>query len=131
MTRTQAEALATLATRLRPDWDHPGVMAAIRAAAPLGSPAAVSVALCRLADRHDLQTPALLPQPGSHWAGTPVAERRPPTMCGEHPERRALACPDCAQTHTATDETREEHLAAMRDAIRVKSAERRALRGRA
>ena len=96
ISRTQAEALATFVAHIRPDWDRPGILAAIGKAGNLGSPSAIGVALCRLADNRGLNTPALLPTPGAHWTDTPVAAIRPPTMCGDHPQQRALDCPDCA-----------------------------------
>jgi hypothetical protein len=126
ISRTQAEALATFITRIRPDWDHPGILAAIGKAQHLGSPAAIGSALCRLADNRELRTPATLPDPGAHWAGTPVAAIRPPTMCGDHPRRRALNCPDCAAELGAVDHA--THANQLRTAIRRGNAERRRLK---
>lgn len=102
MTRTEAEAIATAIERVRPAdlprWDRAGILAAIDRASQMGSPADILAALARLAGRADVRTPAMLAAPGPHWAGTTVADRRPPTMCGEHPTRRALGCPECAAT---------------------------------
>lgn len=118
-TRVQAEALAAAAIRCRPagapTWDHAGTVAQIAAAGSLGSPADVGAALMRLAGDSDQRTPGMLPLPGPHWAGTTVGVRKPPTMCGEHPARRALDCPECAETASA-DPT--EGAAAVRAALR-------------
>lgn len=124
MIRVQAEAIATAVTRVRPGWDHPGVMAALKAAAPLGTPAAVAAALFRLADDPETRSPARLASPGDHWAGTTVASKRPPTMCGDHPTERALGCRQCAAELTAVDH------AAHAAKIRETAAELRRLRKR-
>jgi hypothetical protein len=95
ITQTQAEALAAFVCRVRSDWDHPGVMAAIKKARDLGPAAAVGAALCRLAENRDLRTPALLAEPGPHWGATTVATRQPPSMCPDHPTSRILDCQEC------------------------------------
>lgn len=96
MTETQGQAIATAVNRCRPDWDHAGILAALRKARELGAPQAVAAALFRLAENHDLRTPASLADPGRHWQGTTVASRQPPTMCPEpgHESWRALECND-------------------------------------
>ena len=42
MTRAQEVAIATAVQQLRPDWDHPGIVAALRAAQAHGTPAEVA-----------------------------------------------------------------------------------------
>lgn len=103
----QAEALAAFVGRIRPDWDHPGIVAAIGKARDLGSAAAVGAALCKLAENYDLRTPAMLADPGQHWAGTSVASRLPPSMCPEHPTEKAAACPACLSQAVDRDRARE------------------------
>jgi hypothetical protein len=100
ITKTEAQALATFISRVRTDWDHPGVMAAIHKARDLGSAAAIGAALCRLAENTQLRTPALLAEPGAHWAGTTVATRQPPQRCTDHPTQPAGRCTQCE--HLAT-----------------------------
>ena len=78
-----------------PDWDQPGILAAIKAARMLGTPQEIGVALCRLANNYELRTPAMLHQPGAHWHGTGVAERARPNQCAQHPEHPSGRCPDC------------------------------------
>lgn len=92
ITKVEAQALAAFIGRIRPDWNQPGIVAAIEKAGPLGPAAAVGAALCKLAENYELRTPAMLDQPGPHWAGTTVATRTPPTMCPDHPEWRAHRC---------------------------------------
>lgn len=128
MTRTQAEAIATAASRIRADWHQPGILAALKKAAPLGSPAAVAAGLFRLADDRAMDTPALLHQPGPWWAETTVADRRPPTMCAHHPGQRAAGCPECAADIADVDHA--AHVAHVRNEIRRLNAERRAMKGR-
>jgi len=124
ITRAQAEAIATAITQVRhpdhPRWDRAGILAAIDQASRMGSPADILAALAALARRGDVRTPAMLAHPGPHWTGTTVAERKPPTMCGTHPQRRALECPECASEVAAGD-----HLAGVRA---VKAALREAPR---
>src|SRR5690349_20656220 len=95
MTKVEAQALAAFVARVRPDWQQPGIMAAIEKAVPLGSAAAIGGALCRLAENLELRTPALLAEPGPHWSGTTVATRQPPVKCPEHPGEKAGACREC------------------------------------
>lgn len=92
MTEVEAQALAAFLGRVRPDWDHPGIMAALKKATHLGSSAAVAAAACRLAENLELRTPAILEKPGPHWGGTTVATRQTPSMCPEHPGEKAGQC---------------------------------------
>ena len=118
LNETQAQALAAFIGRVRPDWDHPGIMAALKKAAPLGSGAAVGAALCKLAENMELRTPALLADPGSHWAGTTVASRQPPSMCPEHPAEKAGACQQCAAAALADPDAIRAKADAVRAALR-------------
>jgi hypothetical protein len=111
ISQAQAQALATFITRIRDDWDHPGIVAAIQKAAPLGTPADIGTALCRLAANPDLRTPAVLADPGTHWANTTVASRTPPVMCPEHVTQPARDCPDC-RAQAVTDKVAVSELAA-------------------
>jgi hypothetical protein len=103
MSKVEAQALAAFVGRIRPDWQQPGIVAAIEKALPLGSAAAIGAALCKLAENYDLRTPALLAEPGPHWHGTTVASRQPPSMCPDHPGQRAGNCADCAAAADAAD----------------------------
>lgn len=114
LTRAQATAIATAVHQVRPEWDHAGVLAAVTAAQHLGSPTAILQAAAALAANQGIRTPGALRLPGAHWAGTPVAERRPPTMCADHPEHRAADCPRCAATLRDVDHAaRARHLRAV------------------
>jgi hypothetical protein len=97
MSKVQAEALATFIAKIRPDWDHPGILAAIGKAQHLASPASVARALCVLADNRELKTPALLAQAGRHWVvdGQPTGPNNSANMhCHRHP-LSVLPCPQC------------------------------------
>lgn len=95
VTKAQAQALAAFITRIREDWDHPGIVAAIQKASALGSAADISVALCRLAGNAELRTPATLADPGTHWRDTTIGKLPPPVMCPEHATEKAGACRVC------------------------------------
>jgi hypothetical protein len=110
ISNAQAQALAALVSRLRDDWDHPGILAAIHKARDVGPPAAIAGALCRLAENRDMRTPALLAEPGAHWGGTTVATRKPPTMCPDHPTSRAAQCLECAAETVAADQAKIREL---------------------
>lgn len=101
LTKSQGERLCELIHLLR-GWDIPGITAAVRKAAELGPAADVCVAALRVAANPEANTPGLIPSPGPHWQGTVVASRIPPTMCGIHPEQRALGCPECKAMPPAT-----------------------------
>ena len=60
MARTQAEALAAFVVRVRTDWSHGGVMAAIERAAD-ADPLDVARALVTLAADRSMLTPASAP----------------------------------------------------------------------
>ena len=118
MTRAQGVAIATAVQQVRPEWDHAGIVAALEKASTLGTPAEVAAAAFRLAGNLQARTPGMLHQPGAHWS---VPTQGGPTVsviqtrCGEHPARRALDCPECAETASA-DPT--EGAAAVRAALR-------------
>lgn len=99
MTRATTEALATLTAHLRPDWDRPGILAAIGKAQALGTPVQVSRALVNLAENRDLRTPAILPTPGNHWRAPdgqhPELRGSHDVKCPEHP-LSVHPCPQCA-----------------------------------
>ena len=102
MTRAQEVAIATAVQQLRPDWDHPGIVAALRAAQAHGTPAEVAAAACRLACDLKLRNPGMLAQPGTHWRAP--AEGGPTvsvvvTRCGEHPDHPAARCPACEEAN--------------------------------
>ena len=123
--------LAAMGNALRPDWPTKSLITFIGGSLRERTYRECAVALAWVAADAETQTPRRVLEAGPWWNATRAQGATVsviPTRCGEHPQWRALDCPDCAQTHTSDDETREEHLAAMRDAIRVKSAERRALK---
>ena len=98
MTRSQAVAVATAVQQVRPEWDHPGILAALQAAQGHGTPAEVAAAAFRLAGDLKVRTPGMLAQPGKHWRAP--AEGGPTvsvvvTRCPEHPEHPAARCPIC------------------------------------
>jgi hypothetical protein len=119
MTRAQEVAIATAVQQLRPDWDHPGIVAALRAAQAHGTPAEVAAAACRLAGDTNTRTPGRLKDPGAHWKAP--AEGGPTvsvvvTRCPEHPEHPAARCPACDSRRGEVDH--DAGVAAVREALR-------------
>lgn len=103
LTQTQGQRLCELIHLLR-GWDIPGITAAVRKAAENASGPDVCVAAIRVAANPEAETPGLIPSPGPHWQGTVAGRHQPPTMCGLHPEHRALRCPECKALEIATPE---------------------------
>jgi hypothetical protein len=119
MTRAQAVAIATAVQQVRPEWDHPGILAALHAAQGMGSPAEVAAAAFRLAGNLQVRTPGMLAQPGAHWKAP--AEGGPTvsvvvTRCPEHPEHPAARCPACDSRRGEVDH--DAGVAAVREALR-------------
>ena len=141
-TRVQAEALATFVRQLRPDWDHPGIVAAIGRCKrePLSE---VAVALIRLAENGQAKTPALLPEPGRHWNRAALDDRpagpntRNLDMCPDHgnPRRDCLDCrretgPDLTTEQIAANaQALRAQIADTQRRVRELNAERRRLQG--
>ena len=105
ISRTEAEALAALVTRLRAShnmtaWDHPGIMAAIEKARAMADAFDLAHALLVLAERPDLRTPALLSTAGEHWRrmdGTMTKRRGDNNIpCPEH-TGQTMPCPKCRE----------------------------------
>jgi len=119
MTRAQEVAIATAVQQLRPDWDHPGIVAALRAAQAHGTPAEVAAAACRLAGDTNTRTPGRLKDP-AHWKAP--AEGGPTvsvvvTRCPEHPEHPAARCPACEEANRG-EVDHDAGVAAVREALR-------------
>ena len=118
MTRSQAVAVATAVQQVRPEWDHPGILAALQAAQGHGTPAEVAAAAFRLAGDLKVRTPGMLAQPGKHWRAP--AEGGPTvsvvvTRCPEHPEHPAARCPLC---EARGEVDHQAGVAAVREALR-------------
>lgn len=99
ITRPQAESLATFVNRIRADWDHPGIVAAIGKASALGGPLDIAHALLTLAENRELTSPGMLPQQGKHWKRADGTQTGPNVShnvrCPEHPIS-FHPCPQCA-----------------------------------
>lgn len=104
LTQNQGKRLVELVHLLRPEWDIPGITAAVRKAAEFATGADVCIAACRVAANPEAETPGLIPQPGQHWQGTTTGRHQAPTPCGVHPTQNALGCPECAAIPKATPE---------------------------
>ena len=81
VTKDQAQMLATLAAACRPNgarrWDSAGTLAAI-AKVKDRSLAEVVMAVIRAAADRDVDSPGVIPTPGSHWQETAAVAPTPP-----------------------------------------------------
>lgn len=119
MTEVQAQALAAFVTRIRPEWNVGGIVAALKQVAATGDVHDVSCALIRLASDKSVLTPGLLTQQGWWWLkpdGSKPQRRGDHTMrCPEHDQR--LPCEPCKTDITPPPEdVRAEVRAAIEEA---------------
>ena len=116
--RTQAEALAAFIIRVRTDWSHGGVMAAIGKVTD-ADPLDIARALVNLAADPTALTPALLEKPGPWWRNPESRNVAPPRnsmRCHEHPDQE-MPCATCrAELVPATASQIAGHMAAIRAA---------------
>ena len=107
----QARALAALVATLRPGWDSPGVLAALRDARTKGTPDQVAHAATTAAMDPANRTPAVIALDGAHWAGVRPVETRGAnydrcTVPG-HEQWPAWHCAGCRADARAADAPRE------------------------
>lgn len=101
----ERDNLTRLIHTLRPDWDHPGILTALRQCDAYDKQATIRAALTAACD-DNVRTPGLIPKPGSHWdqpastrQATTTRTRRPPKRdqeCSQHPGEWAGTCRCCA-----------------------------------
>lgn len=71
-------ALAHLVSRIRPDWDPPGVAAKLSEAHTAGRPIGpLSIAALRAAQDQSNRTPAVIPLDGAHWREQTATKTEP------------------------------------------------------
>lgn len=110
--------LAAMANALRPDWPVKSLVTFIGANLQQRTYREAAIALAWVACDPVTETPKRLLEAGPWWSATRAQAATVsviPTRCGEHPTRRALDCPECAETASA-DPT--EGAAAVRAALR-------------
>ena len=98
-----AVAFANAITRLRPTWQTPGIRAAIERAAQANhaaTPSEILIAAIRLAGTDNINTPALLAEPGPWWDNASTDNKRPAWItnrvtCGVHPGQPLGDCEQC------------------------------------
>lgn len=104
--RPTGQSIAALMANLRPDWDLPGCLAAVKAVARR-HPGDVALAAVRLAMTPDAKTPAALGVlDGPHWREklAPAGHRHPPRPaeeCRTHAGEWAGSCRGCAADRLA------------------------------
>ena len=121
MTRAQGVAIATALQQVRPEWDHPGILAALQAAQGHGTTAEVAAAAFRLAGNLKVRTPGMLAQPGKHWRAP--ADGGPTvsvvvTRCAVqgHEHLPAARCPACEEANRG-EVDHDAGVAAVREAL--------------
>lgn len=112
----QARALAVFVNTIRPDWDVPGIAAALHRARHRAPVDELATAVIRFSRRDDLRTPAVFADDGTHWMGLPVAEARAPKRpkCPTHGIAVRLVdglCTGCVADTKAADDNRDDTLA--------------------
>jgi hypothetical protein len=110
MTKDQAQAIAALVHALRPEWDEPGIFAALSRCHTIDGYDAAMAAL-RAAANRDAATPGVIPRmDGEHWREriAPRAALYPPRRdqaCKRHPGEWPDTCRGCAGDRLAGDRT--------------------------
>jgi hypothetical protein len=109
LTRQQAQSLAAVIHKLRPEWDERGVIRALEKCAGL-NPFEVSMAAIRAANDPGAKTPGVIPTDGPHWHERVTADRSPRNPmpheeCGSHRGQFRLSCSGCASDRLAGTET--------------------------
>lgn len=120
----QARSLAVFMNAVRPDWDVPGIAAALHKARGRAPVDELAIALIRLSGRTDLRTPTVLGEDGPHWTGLEVAEARAPQRpkCPTHGLALRVAdgkCVSCLADAKGADENRTDTLAVHPDQAAV------------
>ena len=108
MSRRAISTLAYVIHELRPDWDRPGIEAALERAHQTNPDlAAITHAAIAATNRDDQHTPAIIALPGPHWTCTSsqTSPLPPKPRCLEEPMGEPIPA-----------ETRAHHLARIRNA---------------
>lgn len=80
---------------LRPEWDEPGISAALSRAGKADNVSALAIAAIRAANDPAVRTPAVIAMPGRHW--TPVDA--PPESSYRHPPNLAATLANGCRQH--------------------------------
>lgn len=118
MNRETGDAIAVLVTKLRPDWDVRGVMAALSQVKDR-EPGLVAIAAIRCALVPSNRTPAVIALGGAHWSEKPAGG-------GALRPYDRHACKSCLFPHDPGDECLRADPEATRRGV---AAARAALRG--
>ena len=109
-----ADPLAVILAALRPDWQMPGIMAALADQKLRDKPpAAVIVAAVRAAANSKVRTPAVIAMDGEHWQepAAPLPTQIPPRFEPPQPlteAERAASSKAYAECRRALNEARKE-----------------------
>lgn len=111
ITGDQARALAALVATLRPDWDAPGVLAALRTARTKGTADQLAHAAINAATNTANRTPAVIALDGPHWSTVRPVETRggdyDRCQVPGHQQWPAWHCAGCRADARAADHPRE------------------------
>lgn len=98
--------LARFVATIRPDWQVPGIRAAIhatRTAMPTTTTTDLAAALIELTRRDDLRTPAMLADDGPHWHTGRTPDARPRRAYCQTHDHEAIPCRWCRADQIAGD----------------------------
>jgi hypothetical protein len=117
--RATAEKFALAINDIRPSWDVPGIRAAFERASVAFRNATDSELLraaINLAENGQINTPALLAEPGPWWDTAAPGNTRPTWVahrvaCGAHPQHPLGDCPIC-KAENGPEVTQREQIAA-------------------
>lgn len=102
MTKSQGVLLAKLVEQIRPDWDFPGIMAALGKAAGKGSFPDVAIAAITAAADPGARTPGVIPTDGHHWPTWQQPGTTDPATTRTRAEARAIQLRAEHRTNLAT-----------------------------
>lgn len=88
ITRQQADALTALLATLRPDWDKPGIWAAVSKAKDVAPTRDLCVAAIKASGLATNRTPSIIGLEGPHWRGSDHAPKLPEIP----PEEKCSIC---------------------------------------
>lgn len=112
--RDQAEHLSRLLDALRPEWDRPGIIRAVRQLVHRPeTPEQIVIAAIRCEADPAVRTPLAIPSAGSHWNDGKPLEQKPPRLtpadeCPRHPGQWEARCSPCAAERLAPPHDQDE-----------------------
>ena len=128
LTQTQGKRLCELAHLFRPEWDIPGIAAAVRDASTKAAGVDVARALLAICADPAVKTPGMLPKPGRHWPtdddGNSLLPVSHDVRCPEHTQH-VHPCPQCVAKRSEPSAEYLEAKKALAQIAKPKAQEKR------